>query len=392
MKKFILLFLVALPSVLYCQQEVNILDEYVNNYRYSEALDYIDGQKPDKDLLLKKAICYRGMNDYKKAFAILNPLSEEYPDDRKIKLELASCCKALSEWDKALKCYEALVKLDSANVYYKIQEADMLFNKNNFEKALVSYKSLTDDYGLTNMINRSAQCYEQINMPDSAIAYYLKAWAADSTDAFSVARLININLKNNGDVSEDENVRKRVSDALDYSQIYMARDSTNKQINLLNALCYYLTDNYDEAILRFEKCYAKGDSTLTLNRSLGICYYYLGQNESAYPFLKKAFEQDSTNINVTYCLASVCNELKDYKSAIGYFERLLVKIFPSPITLYTYYRGLAKAYAGNGDFGLALVNYMQEEKYATKSQKVALYYDMATLYDYDLFGRFWRGY
>lgn len=384
MKRFIQFLLVISSLTVYTQNQHELLDEYMSNYQYINALTYIEKQNIDKDLLFKKALCYKGLSDYKRAIAILEPLSGDFFDDRKIKLELANCYVTLSEWDKGIECYDILIEQDSTNVYYKMQKADILFRKNDYEKALNSYKLLNRNYGLNNMISRTGQCYEQMNMPDSAIVYYKDAWAVDSTDVFSVSRLINIILKQNNKMSGDNNIKNQISDAVGYSEIYIARDSTNKQINLLNALGYYTLDLYEEAIPRFEKCYTAGDSTLILNRSLGISYYYLGLSGRAYPFLKKAYEQDTTNVNVMYCLGTACNDLGNGGEAVKYFTRILEKVVPADATLYAYYRGLAIAYEKEEEMVLASENYIMAEKYASPIQKIALLYNIASLYDYDL--------
>lgn len=384
MKHFILILFLISTEFAYAQNNHDRLDEYMNNCQYLNALDYIENQDYDKELLFKKALCHKGLSDYKKAAKILEPLSEEFFEDRKIKLELANCYLIMSEWDKGIECYDALIAQDSTNVYYKMQKADILFRNSDYEKALESYKSLNQDYGLANMINRAAQCYEQMNMPDSAVVYYKDAWAVDSTDVFSVSRLINIILKQNNKMSDDDNIINQISDAVGYSEIYIARDTTNKQINLLNALGYYTLDRYEEAIPRFEKCFAKGDSSLILNRSLGISYYYLGQSDKAYNFLKKAYEQDSTNVNVMYCLGTACNDLGKSEEAVKYFVRILERVIPGDAALYSYYRGTAMAYEGNKQMQPAVENYILAEKYASDKQKIALLYSIASLYDYYL--------
>lgn len=384
MKYILALLFTFIPYLIYSQSGNSILDEYLNNRQYLQALHYIDSQEADKDLLFNKALCYKGLDNYKQAAIILKGLIEEYPDDKKIRLELANCYTVLSNWDNALENYETLLEQDSVNVFYKMQRADILFRKNNFREALSSYQSLTNHDNLTNMLSRSAQCFEQLNLPDSAIVYYKKAWAVDSTDAFSVARLINLNLKSNLAVIDIKEKSSPIHNAVKYSNIYMARDTTNQQINLLNALAYYTMQNYEEAIPRFERCYLRGDSTLVLNRSLGISYYYMGQNENAYLFLKKAYEQDSANINVMYCLGTVCNDLQEYESAVIYFSKILERVVPADLTLYSYYRGHARALEGNKEFQPAVENYIIAEKYAAEKQKIALFFSIATLYDYDL--------
>ncbi len=310
---FVILFLGYIAG-LNAQVEYSLIDDYIANYQFDKALKYIDSQEETKELLKQKALCYKGLDNYSKAIEVLKSLAQVDKDDLKLKSEMALCYQALSNWSGSLTCYNELISLDSLNVYYKIKRAEMLFRLEDYKAALSDYKMLSDKYGLTNMIKRSAQCFENINLPDSAIVYYTEAIKADTTDVFSIASLININIK-----------LKNFGSAIQLSDDFVEKDSTNKQINLLNGLSYYGADFYDEAVLRFQRCYLNGDSSLVVNRSLGISYYSLGENEKAFPYLLKAYTQDTTNNRVLYCLGVVSNEMRNFNNSVIYFEKILEK-------------------------------------------------------------------
>ena len=369
---FVILFLGYIAG-LNAQVEYSLIDDYIASYQFDKALKYIDSQEETKELLKQKALCYKGLDNYSKAIEVLKSLAQVDKDDLKLKSEMALCYQALSNWSGSLTCYNELISLDSLNVYYKIKRAEMLFRLEDYKAALSDYKMLSDKYGLTNMIKRSAQCFENINLPDSAIVYYTEAIKADTTDVFSIASLININIK-----------LKNFGSAIQLSDDFVEKDSTNKQINLLNGLSYYGADFYDEAVLRFQRCYLNGDSSLVVNRSLGISYYSLGENEKAFPYLLKAYTQDTTNNRVLYCLGVVSNEMRNFNNSVIYFEKILEKTIPSDMILYLYYRGLAKGYEGLEEYKNAAMNYKEATKYGQQNQNMYLYFTLGTIYDYEL--------
>ena len=369
---FISLFLGYIVG-LNAQVEYSLIDYYIANYQFDRAVEYIEKQDETKELLKLKAICYKGLDNYSKAIEVLKSLAQTDKDDLKLKSEMSLCYHALSNWNGSLACYDELISLDSLNIYYKIKRAEMLFRLEDYKAALSDYKMLSDKYGLTNMVKRSAQCFENMNLPDSAIVYYSEALKTDTTDVFSVASLININIK-----------LKNFGAAIQLSDNFVEKDSTNKQINLLNGLSYYGADFYEEAALRFERCYLNGDSSLIVNRSLGISYYSLGENEKAFPHLLKAYVQDTTNNRVLYCLGVVSNEMHDFRNSVIYFEKLLEKTIPSNMILYLYYRGLAKGYEGREEYENAVANYKEAAKYGQQNQNMYLYFTLGTIYDYEL--------
>lgn len=351
------------------------IDGYINSFLYQKALDLIKSQGESKVLLQKKAICLKNLNRYTEAAEIWTALVNDSPSDKQSIIELSTCYQALSKWDKAIECYDQLIEKDSSNAYFRIQRADIYLRQDKYDDALLEYKYLVDTYKMDNMLRRVALCYDKINKPDSAKIYYTKAWTTDFFDTSSVSGLVNLNIKA-GKLGFGEAIR--------ISDIYVNKDSLNRQINLLNALSYYAADLYEEAVIRFNRCYNNGDSSLVVVRSLGLSYYSLGQNDNAYDFLQKAYKIDSTNINVLYALGVVANEKTDYDTGKKCFGMLIDKVVPADFTLYQYYRNMAIAYEGKNEFSEAVEFYKMAVAYASENQKMYLYYTIVSIYDVDL--------
>jgi tetratricopeptide (TPR) repeat protein len=333
-------------------------------------LEYISTQEPTKELLLQQAMCYKALGSYQKAVEILEMLSTEYTENIRVKSELANCYTVLGRRQAGIDCYNDLILIDSTNLYYQIQKAELLYQGGKYDMALDLFYTVYSHTQSPNTLTQIAQCYEKMNQIDSAMVYYKSAWEVNPHDGFSAASLVNLCLKD-----------KRIPEALAYSTRYMESDTTNQQMNLLNALTYYVMDNYEEAVTRFRKCYEAGDSSLVVNRSLGISYYSLKDNYEAEIYLDKAFRQDTTNNNVLYCLAVASNELADHKKAIPLFEKLLSRTIPTDLTLYLYYKGLASAYDKGSHFDNAVDSYLKALEYAGTNQKMTVYYTIGQLYE-----------
>ncbi|NDV96824.1 hypothetical protein D0T84_18200 [Dysgonomonas sp. 521] len=369
-KALILLLLLTIQITSYSQTVDNTLRGYIENFQYQKALEYITAQEPSPELQLQEAMCYMSLGSYQKAVAILQKLAVEQPENVRVKSELAKCYTMLGRRQAGIDCYDDLIRIDSTNLYYKRQKADLFYQQGKYGQALNLFQEVYDQNQSSNTLTQIAQCYEKMSLADSAIVYYKSAWDMNSSDSFSAASLVNLCLKT------DRNL-----EALAYSSTYMEKDSTDQQMNLLNALTYYMMDNYEEAISRFRKCYEAGDSSLIVNRSLGISYYSLKENYEAEIFLDKAFRQDSTNNNVLYCLAVSSNELADHKKAIPLFQKLLNRTIPTDLTLYLYYKGLASAYDKGAHFDDAAATYKKALEYAGPNQKMTTYYTVAQLYE-----------
>ena len=372
MKKItIALSLLLITSLnLFSQDSISI---YLGNFQYQKALNYIETLESSKELQLKQALCHKALGNYKKSIEILLPLSGEYPTDIQIKSELALCYEAIAKRQISIDYYDDLIRLDSTNVYFKQQKADLLYQQGKFNDALTLFQQIYNQNKSPNALKRIGQCFEKMNVLDSAKIYFKEAWDINPDDSFSAANLTNVCLKQGS-----------LPEALTYSEEYMKRDTTDQQINLLNALCYYKMDDYEAAAERLKKCFEAGDSSLIVNRSLGISYYSLNDSYDAQPFLENAFRQDTTNNNVLYCLAIACNDMGEHEKAIPYFRKLLERTIPPDLTLYLYYKNLASACVKGSHYQDAIDAYVEALKYADDNQKMNIHYTMGNIYQFRL--------
>lgn len=373
MKKLIITFSL-LFSVIHLTTAQNPLPELLKNFQYQKALEYIETQESTHEMLMQKALCFKALGDYRKSIEILQPLAQECKDDIQILSELAICYQSVALRQASIDCYDELIRIDSANIYFKIQKAELLFQQGKYERALELFYPIYDQGKSTNTLKQIAQCYEMMNKVDSAILYYRKTLDQNPLDGFSAASLTNICLKE-GLLEEGKAC----------SEVFMELDTTNLQVNLLNALCYYASEEeYPEAIERFLKCESIGDSTLILNRSLGTSYYMIKNYYDAEIYLDKAFQQDTTNNTVMYALAVSSTELGDYVKSIPLFERLSQRIQPDSLLLSMCFKNLASACQKGRDVQGAIDAYKKALLYVKADQKMEMYYKISDMYYYSL--------
>ena len=358
------------------QIETDSLQIYIQNAQYRQAIEYIDLLEPTKDLLFQKALCCKSLNEYSSAIEILTALSDEYPDEVPIKLQLALCYEAVSQYSKSIDCFDHLLQLDSTNSYFEVRKADLLYRSEKYALAIDAYTHIDSTYNQNYITRCIAMCYEKLNQNELAKEYYKLAWELNANDAYSANSLVKIFVK-----EEDFN------SAHYFSEKFIENDSTNLTMNALNAYVYYNLQQYDIALERFEKCLQQGDSSLIVNRSIGIIYYLADMDSLALVFLQRAFLQDTTNDNVLYILGKVNYNLDFYPEAIECFQKLIEKTLeqtPKPILFYRFYYDLAMSYEKNESFSDAANFYSRAASYNNSldnNSKMALYYKIATLFD-----------
>lgn len=350
-------------------QESEDLQTLIQLSRFGEAIKLIEGMEPSRELALQKVTCYKALGQYRVAKNELITLSEQYPDDIIIRSELAHCYEALDEPRAGLECYAQLIDMDSTNQFFRLKMGDLLYKVDDYDSALVVFKKLLEQDSLISSVKRIALCHDKKHEYETAAQYYNLAYTMDSTDMNALGNLINIHLK-------IQNYKK----AIEISEEYIAKDSTNNMINLMNALGFYGIDEYEEAVPRFMRCYNNNDTSLIVNRSLGISLYSTDRNGEAIGYLENAFRQDSTNNNVLYCMAVTYTDLDRHKESLDCYLKLLTRITPKNMEMFLYHRNAANEYYNLEQYENALEYYKKSLAYGTEEQNLKQYYAIAFLY------------
>lgn len=342
-------------------------------YKYQEAILYINQQEESKDLLIEKARFYRELGEYYQASKILKELLRNNENDKEILFDLATIYELSNDWKSAKECYAKLEDSDSTNIYFKIRKTDMQYYLREYEQAIEAYKTIYEKNKTSGILKKIGKCFDNLNMPDSAQYYYARAWDYDILDTEAAVYYINASIN-----------LKEYSYAIAACEAYRQKDSTNNHINSLYALNHYILEQYKPAVEILEKCIANGDSSLLVNRTIGFCHYFQKNDSLSYEYLSKAFVQDTTNNNVIYCLGMVCNNLSKSEEAIKYFTTLLDRTVPKDETLYRYYRGSGTAYGLNNQFENSVKHYSKAMEYGDDNQKAILENTIAEIYYYHL--------
>jgi tetratricopeptide (TPR) repeat protein len=345
----------------------------MGNYEYKKALSLISKQNDDPEFLFQKAVCHKALGDYKQAREVLAKLVECFPDNKTFLGELALAHQAETNWKSSLDCFERLISLDSTNVYFQLKKAEMLYNLDKFEESISLNKKLYIKDNVQTVLWLIGRSYENINQLDSASVYYRRAWQYNFYDTRSLAYLV-----------KASTVLNKIGEAIEACKAYVSIDSTNQQINRLYASAYYLADEYGKAIALFQKCKQNGDTSLIVNRSLGLSYFEIKNSDSAYVYLQKAYVQDTTNNKVMFSLATTCNDIQKGKEALFYFGKYLSRIIPPDATLCQAYKGVAQGYRNEKQFDKSIDLYKFAQNYATENQQALINYTIGEIYIYEL--------
>lgn len=329
MKRLLFLLLLSI-SISLSAQQADAIREAMTNYDYETALQLISQKEPTSQLTLLKAQALRGVNRYSEALEAFREVIAQEPENIRVIIDMAECCKLAGRFAESLKCYELALTLNPANKYAQLQRITLLCITEQYAQARrVCHEVMKEDES-TAVLRLMAQAQEGLMRSDSALHYYQKVVEKEPQDYMAVSKLASLHISLNAAKS-----------AITVTEKYREKDTTNIYVNRQNAQAYCLTKEYDKAIERYEYLVARGDSTRMTTYYLGMSYYAVEDFYGAHDFLSIAYKYDPKNINILYYLGRACAKTSWKKEGVAMLNEAINLSIPADSTMINLYNGLA---------------------------------------------------
>jgi len=307
----------------------------IQQYEFQKAINYMDQGVSDPELLELKAIALSGLNKYQEAARVYEELYELDTGNLKIITELADCYQSYSDYDRAKETFLKALQISPRNNYLFQQMAGVLYQDNDYREAIFYYTrayTMDSTFFLSRQLGR---CYDNLGTTDTAIYFYRKALDLNPLDIQTAYRL-----------AEVYKQKEEYETAVMITRAYLLIDSLNLKMLKLNGYLNLVLENFQEAVNSFEKCILLRDTSDFTNTYLGYSYFNTEEFEKAKFFLEKAFQHDTTNIELCYALGLSCDHSVYKKLGIYYLNKTIELATPSPEFLSRVYQDLAAAYTG----------------------------------------------
>ncbi len=343
----------------------------IQNYQYQAAINKIDKKlavKTDNNLLVYKGLALKGLLKYADAIKIFEIVLLSDTCNYQSTIELATIYKILGDYRKSLT-YLSLAKKIYSNPFVEMEMAAAYYATEEFVKAKNLYQIIERrDSSNLFVVRNIAKCYDNLENNDSAVVYFNKALLINSLDYQSVSRLCNIFI-----------ATKDYQKGIETTEEFIKLDSTNTLINRTCAYLYFLNGKYNTAVEKFVKCYQANDTSDFVCKNLGISYFKIDNYDTAKIFLKKAAETDKKSAQVYYFLGMSCCASNEAKDGIGFINKAIELLNPSPEYMSGVYQNLAKAYNDYFEYQLCLNSLFKAREYNPKDTillyKIGLQYD-----------------
>ena len=343
-------------------------DIIINSYK-AATLDKM-GKKEEAILLYRKLLSQNPNNNSLKvalidtiqtstnivALTYLEELSKEMPFDPEIQYAYAFNLHKNRRYSEALQYYEKSLQLNNKNLDAYLNIATIHKQQNNLEKAIST-------------LNAAKATYPNNKKIAETLAEFKTA------EAFTI-------IEKASKLYEEKNYNEAIV-------AYKSIPNPTEDVFLGIGACYQALEQYDNAIVYYNKALSLDSSNPMANYFLGLAYLYKKDYEKADISLKKALELDNVNPDIidAYKTLKFARSEAEMNKGITLLEnnknKEAIELFNQAISYCTnngyayYYRGLA--YSGLNEHEKSITNFKKALELAPEI--VIVEYSIAISYE-----------
>lgn len=148
------------------------------------------------------------------------------------------------------------------------------------------------------------------------------------------------------------------SKALEYTDAYLANDSTNMAVMRQRADALFFLEQYSAAAEAYQRLVSRGDTTYNTCYSLGVSYMNRQNNVEARRWLLKAAEQNGyKSPGCLYRLGMVCSQVDSLSEAVKYLDKAYRLMQPDDMSVFSICTCIGSCYYKMGDYMKARFHY-----------------------------------
>ena len=301
----------------------------------------------DRQSVITEARRLKNIYKTEAAIDLLSTLVSAESFDVEVLSELADCHMQAGDLESAASTYNLLSMRDPGNVLYKVRMMNIAYRLKSYPACTDLGRSILQLDTIPAMISLTGDAFNQMEARDSALAYYNMYLGINpyNTSVLSKAAKIHLDRKEYGIVH-------RLADD------YLQADSTNMDVRGIKGLAYYLEGDYKSSEKVFQKMEDDGNDSYNVHFYLGQNQWHNNEHYYAKKELQRAWQIDSSDVNLAFTIASVMMESgQTIDAAKPWLDKAVEMISPAPSTLARIYREYGLGYMRSESFRQAIDYY-----------------------------------
>ncbi|HPS62075.1 MAG TPA: tetratricopeptide repeat protein [Bacteroidales bacterium] len=371
-------FLLWLPLLMPAQERSPAAQvrDLMDVWKFGQAADlaerFLSADSTNTELFLLRGRSLAALSKYPEAIRSIGKALASDSTSLPVLNELIQVYRQSGNITGALRTVRTALVRYPGNSWLKLQQANLLVMDGDYRDAVPLLQELyRGDSASFHLPRQLGTCYFELKKADSAIRFYRRALKLSPYDEYVTGRLVNLFIRTD-----------QVPIAYYFTQKYLEKDSTSIPILRQNGYCLYLMIDFPGAARQLGKCLAAGDSSKFTLKYLGLSCYKRERYDSAAPFFRAAFRNDTTDSELCFYYGVSAFRAGQNDTGRVYLERTFRLLMPSGSFLSSLCAELADAgtACGNPDTAVVLLRKALEADPGNNTLRFRIAYQ----YDYHL--------
>ena len=253
----------------------------------------LQAQTTHRDSVLAEARYLKSIYRTDDAIEKLSALVQPGAMDEGVLAELADCHFQSGAYEDAVGTYFLLSSKAPDNILYHIRLMQAYSRLKAYSQSIHAGRAVLQRDSIPAVLSFVGDSFRQLEQVDSALWYYRRSLAQKPMNETVLSKAVGILID-----------KEKYDEAIAQSEPFLAEDPDNMTIAPLQGLAYYRKGDYETASKIFQRQEDIGNDTYPIHYYLGQSYWHTLVIYRAEQELQKAWQIDSSDVNLAYSIAA----------------------------------------------------------------------------------------
>lgn len=163
--------------------------DLMQQFRYKEAIEWLEDQPETIDNLLLKAESYEKLYNFTDALAVYQQLLQVNPDDIDLIISTAECASQAGNTEQSLQYWIKADSLSPDNLFLQTKKAMAYYRNGNWKETIVSSLNIFQTDSIPLLLRMTGDAFQNMGDPIWANYYYTKAYEKNPSDYIALNRI-----------------------------------------------------------------------------------------------------------------------------------------------------------------------------------------------------------
>ena len=277
--------------------------------------------------------------------------------DEQVLSELADCHFQSGDYETAAGTYLMLSARVPGSIVYKIRLMQIYSRLKALPQSIQAGREVLQMDSIPAVLSFVGDSFRQMEQADSALWYYRRSLAQKPMNENVVSKVMGLLID-----------RADYDGAIAEAERFLAEDPDNSIIAPLQGLAHFRKEDYEGAVKVFQRQEDIGNDIYPVHYYLGQSYWHTKVMYRAEEELLKAWQLDSSDVNLAYSIAAVKLEAHRpfERDVIPWLDKAVEMLQPDPAILSRLHQQYGLGYYRRNSWDKAIEYYKEAYRYNPK--------------------------